>query len=50
MLPGPDPYFDPLEYPLAVLQGFTAFSFESRKPLQILGFFNCILQHLPWYQ
>ena len=45
MIPGPDPYFDPLEYPLEVLQRFTVFSDRTCKALQIQDFFNRILQH-----
>ena len=44
-LPGPAPYFDPLKYPLEVLQSFTAFAVEHGKPLQILDSVNSILQH-----
>lgn len=45
LLPGPDLYFDPLEYPLGALQRYTTFSVESWKALQIQGFFNGILQY-----
>lgn len=45
MLPGLYPYFDPLKYPLEVLQRFTPFSAGHGKALQIQGFFNRILQH-----
>lgn len=43
--PGLYPYFDPLEYPLQVLQRFTAFTSKGRKALQTLDFLCCILQH-----
>ena len=39
-------YFDPLVDPLQPFIYFTAFNRETRKPLQLLDFFNRYLRYL----
>ena len=37
--------FYPYFYPLQLFQRFTAFYSETRKALQLLDFFDCVLLH-----